>query len=564
MTMNTPKTETTTRHSKGGCCEESECGSGVRNNYFLNKRLTPDSFRVEQRYTLDRRRLLNRAIHGWGVVYGFKIATSQGDPKQPAEKLSIGVGLALDRCGRELVRESEGWLKIDDDLIVLNEKFRNTKTEERSRIFEEAVRGNSCWRLSVHYAERSVGPVKIDDSCHCSHEEWDRTCETVRFSLQKISCDECCDSFTCELECGCGRCCDDKDDKGDKDDKDRPADDKKPDIRYQGRDTGRTEPITIFEDFSSDSDREEDRPKPAEPRSDTDREEDRLKPSEPRSLKRAGCRCLCEHLTNLDLSAECEHLCEIEEECGNVRVDLANGVPLACVRIVKGECGWSFAREIEDCGPRRLVKRNDLLFDLIRGCDLTYIEHIGWWRWHRKSDPIDFDKFLKAFGSDFDADGNCITRAFWVKFSRPVRWDTVRRDCFVMTIVTDERDDGWWETLRVPIVRIEKADTEMIDEATIVVDGRWLREVEASGDAVKGAYSLFQDKITRVELEVRGDFIVDCNGQTVDANPKGNSPFPTGNGTPGGSFLSTFLVGPAPSRSRPLSSYSEDRIKGVS
>ena len=178
--------------------------------------------------------------------------------------------------------------------------------------------------------------------------------------------------------------------------------------------------------------------------------------------------------------------------------------------------------------------------------------------------PITFDAFVDAFGTNFDSEGNCITQRFWVEFSQLVRWDTVRRDCFVMTIVTDERDDGWWETLRVPIVRIEKEDAELIDMATIVVDGGWLREIVASGDPVKSSYSLFQGKTTRVELEIRGDFIVDCNGQTLDANAQGLSPGPTGNGTPGGSFLSTFLVGPAPSRSRPVSSYTEDRIKGVS
>ena len=43
-----------------------------------------------------------------------------------------------------------------------------------------------------------------------------------------------------------------------------------------------------------------------------------------------------------------------------------------------------------------------------------------------------------------------------------------------------------------------------------------------------------------VEIEVRGDFIVDCNGQPVDANAVGLSPAPTGNGTPGGTFLSSL------------------------
>ena len=54
--------------------------------------------------------------------------------------------------------------------------------------------------------------------------------------------------------------------------------------------------------------------------------------------------------------------------------------------------------------------------------------------------------------------------------------------------------------------------------------------------------TIFNQTRRTVEIEIRGDFIVDCNGQTVDANAIGLSPAPTGNGTPGGTFFSTFRV----------------------
>ncbi|MFO1207189.1 MAG: hypothetical protein U1E63_15945 [Burkholderiales bacterium] len=45
-------------------------------------------------------------------------------------------------------------------------------------------------------------------------------------------------------------------------------------------------------------------------------------------------------------------------------------------------------------GPRRLVKRNDALFDLIRGRDLTRITSvIGWAAWYRLRKLIDWDEF---------------------------------------------------------------------------------------------------------------------------------------------------------------------------
>jgi hypothetical protein len=207
------------------------------------------------------------------------------------------------------------------------------------------------------------------------------------------------------------------------------------------------------------------------------------------------------------------------------------------------------------CGPRRLVKCNDLLFDLIRGCDLTYIKNYGWKAWHRSPYPIPFPAFADAFAQVTPGghQAEYVTRDFWVEFSRPVRRETVK-DAFVMNIITVEADDRWWEISRVPITSIETANTDLIDRATIKVGGTWLEST------IRGNSSRLQKGISRVELEVRGDFIVDCNGQTIDANAHGLSKGPTGNATPGGTFISTFLVGQQASPDDQTS----NRSKGVS
>lgn len=511
----THKSAPQTSGAKDECCTELKCESGLRNNYFDGKRLTPGSFRVEQTYSLERRHLLNRAIHGWGVVYGYEMTSAESQSqKDGSGQLKIGAGLALDTCGRELL-ETGTTIRFKDVIFLDREGKRldvddtfkhlgvsNFSWDNPPQALVDGLK-KWCWLLSVHYAERDTDHIRIEDRCQCGRDEWDHVCETVHYSLRPIDCDKCCGHFDCELtcECGTGPCCDDPSEY----------------TYEQGR-----------------------------------------VPATRDTRQRGGCQCLCKHLTRLKVGGECGSLCEIEEACGNVRVDVKNGVPLACVRLVTDKCGLAFGAIVEACGPRRLVKRNDLLFDLIRGCDLTRINDIGWAHWHRKSDPVPFEEFADAFAQGGDQEPEYVTRDFWVKFSRPVRRDTVRRDCFVMTVVTSEPDDVWWETLRVPIVRVKADDTDLIDRATIVVDGPWLR------DTLRGAASIFQGKVTRVELEVRGDFIVDCNGQTVDANPHGRIPVPTGNGTPGGTFLSTFLVGQAPTPSRSDSYYSEDRSKGVS
>ncbi|HEX6285709.1 MAG TPA: hypothetical protein VFZ71_12575 [Pyrinomonadaceae bacterium] len=506
--------KTTKTHTTGGgkaeCCTDLNCETGLRNKYFEGKRLTADSFRIEQKYAIERRRLLNRAIHGWGVVYGFGIVShtpQEGCPDPPPGGLRINAGLALDQCGRELLETGRG-IKIPD-LIIFDKDGKRIE-------FKDADLNSKCWLLQVHYAEQDTGSIVIEDSCRCKYHEWDHTCETVRYSLKPIDCDECCDRWDCELDCDCGtgRCC-----GGGR--------------RY---------------DKSNYSDR-----RPRE-------EEEKRQP-------RGGCRCICDHLIGLNPGAGCNHLCEIEEPCGNVRVDIVNGVPLACIEIVRdADYCPIFGDEVEDCGPRRLVKRNDLLFDLIRGCDLTRISDFGWKDWHRADDPIPFSAFSDAFGSTEIKPGQVVSEKFWVRFSRPVRANTLRADCFAMSVLHREREGGWWTASRVPITGVDTSDfgpepgdpPGHVRGAAIVVRGKWLK------DAVRGSETIFLGASTRVEFEVRGDLIVDCNGQTVDANSFGFVRTPTGNDTLGGTFLSTFRVEAAPPEPEDEPDYDSDAYKGVS
>jgi hypothetical protein len=475
-----------TRRSSAECCTDSRCESGLRNNYFDHKRLSTESLRVEQQYSLERRRLLNRAIHGWGVVNGYAIAVVDPDECDKGEatgQLRIGPGLALDSCGRELLNVRSHIISLGDVTVLQDGK--GIKISDVQQLQEE-----DCWLLRAHYAEQSTSPVGVTGSCQCEHREWDYTCETVRFSLTRIDCGECCETPECELECECsdGPCCG----------------------------SGRTE-------------------------------EELRRPTDMR-IQRGGCRCICDYLTEMEFDDCCGPLCPIDEPCERkVRVDLGHGIPLACVNVVRDGCGgWSFGKKLEVCGPRHLIKRNDLLFDLIRGCDLTRIIEISWWHWHRKKDAIPFKEFSEYLGNPTGKDEEEYVTKFSVEFSRPVRVETLLPDCFTITVMSAEREGGWLETLRVPIVRI---DTDKYSEAglknhvrggTIVVDGSWLE------DKVWDRTTRFVDEEAWVEIEIRGDFILDCNGQSVDANAVGLYPYPSGNGSPGGTFRSTFRVAPAP------------------
>lgn len=532
----TQRSPSPARRSKRECCTDVPCDSGLRNQYFEGKRLTADSFRVEQSYSLERRHLLNRAVHGWGVVYGYAVKPAPADNGRTRSewgRLAIGPGLALDQCGRELLQARAMDLTVADAILLdakgatierppegsyepRPKERASAKTPEDKHERGPNEKGKeACWLLSAHYAEQSVGPIKVNDPCSCERHEWERVCETVRFSLQLVlNCDDCCDPFDCELKCGCGTgpCCEE-----------------------------RPEQRSIGQPKDRDGHHE-----PAKPPT-----------TQTNPVRRGGCQCLCEHVTGLS-DVQCCGLRRIDDACAHIRADLCHGVPLACVRLREGECEgeWLFDRWIEACGPRRLVKRNDTLFDLIRGCDLTRISDVGWAHWHRSRIYIEMDDFETSFGSLDDKTLDrmrksrdrrekfpVVTKQYFVEFSRPVRKDTVHADCFSMTVLVEEQEGGWDEAHRVPILDVATSappgtPAGLVTRATLVVDGRWLY------DAVKGTHTIFDEDPTSVEIEIRGDFIVDCNGQAVDANAHGLSPAPTGNGTPGGTFFSSFHVQP--------------------
>ena len=68
-----------------------------RNKYFYGKLLSVDDFELEQRYVNDKRRMINRFLHGTGVVAGLSVV---GIDEQT---ISVERGIALDSLGREIV-----------------------------------------------------------------------------------------------------------------------------------------------------------------------------------------------------------------------------------------------------------------------------------------------------------------------------------------------------------------------------------------------------------------------------------------------------------------------------
>lgn len=68
-----------------------------RNRYFYGKLLTVRDFDTEQKYGIHKRQLINRLIHGSGVVCGLELV-QKGD-----ESIDVLPGVALDCMGQEII-----------------------------------------------------------------------------------------------------------------------------------------------------------------------------------------------------------------------------------------------------------------------------------------------------------------------------------------------------------------------------------------------------------------------------------------------------------------------------
>jgi hypothetical protein len=78
----------------------------LRVNYAFGMILGLDEFLQEQQYFLEKGRLHERALHGFGTVYGLQVTTAPA-PDVPADyTIAVAPGMAIDQWGREVVVRS--------------------------------------------------------------------------------------------------------------------------------------------------------------------------------------------------------------------------------------------------------------------------------------------------------------------------------------------------------------------------------------------------------------------------------------------------------------------------
>ncbi len=139
-----------------------------RNNYFYGKLLSVDDFKSEQKYINDKRRMLNRFLHGTGVVTGMNVV------RVDDTAISVEMGFALDFAGREIVIDTPVIKKLN----MINGFESDSDVEDMGYMY-----------LCIDYAEEEKNPVHSianADASSVSNRQFNKMSEGYKMYLTSL------------------------------------------------------------------------------------------------------------------------------------------------------------------------------------------------------------------------------------------------------------------------------------------------------------------------------------------------------------------------------------------
>lgn len=481
------------------------CPDGLRNRFFQRKRMLAEDFKIEQDYMIGRRRLLSRSVLGWGVVYGFAIeGAANGGAASCESRSATGAQGAPQRA--HLDTTGAGGSTTAD--TAPTQTAEQTDEPAQPRVLNigagfglDAGGREAVLAASVALTAENTFLLVNVDNLWCPR-RIDVELKPGRYMLSVHYAERTAGATVPSSFCCCGdeewtHLCET--------------------VLFSLRWMGEEGCICGEQDCSGGGACACDACK-----------------GRPRSHAR-----LVEWATDRDFGQTSEL-----RPWSPFKVALDAPIDLACVELVgpPDKCKPLQFTRIDASSPRRVVKTNDSLYDLIRGCDLTRIEDVSWRHWHRNRQALEWDDFAGFFTTQEYGPDSLLTK-FTVRFSGPVLVETVRRDAVAITVQMVDGGTGWIRSRRIPISGLDTTPSVQslpagtTDQFTVAVAKRWMRD-----EIDQGGESYLSERDFVVEIEVRGDLIEDCSGQTVDANTVGLVASPTGNGTPGGTYFSSFKV----------------------
>jgi len=144
-----------------------------RNRYFYGKLLTVRDFEIEQSYFRGKDALINRIIHGGGIVCGLEVDKDTLKEENGKLTIDLSAGVAIDCCGREIVVSASGSIDVvglpQNGLNYLYLKYKECNKESVPVLTDPSVCEEKCeynrikeiFEVVVSIDSPDAGKVKV-------------------------------------------------------------------------------------------------------------------------------------------------------------------------------------------------------------------------------------------------------------------------------------------------------------------------------------------------------------------------------------------------------------------
>lgn len=171
----------TREHTASKCPDCGELKCLCRPRFFAGQLLTEEDLNLLDRYIIEKNKLHNRQLHGWGVVNGLEVTCHPCDEKV----VTMHPGYAIGPCGNDIVVCEEDEVPICELINECKEKDRLGDPCKPHKKKSECDEREEQWVLALRYDERpsrGVGALRRDYVEQC---EPRTVCETYRYEVYK-------------------------------------------------------------------------------------------------------------------------------------------------------------------------------------------------------------------------------------------------------------------------------------------------------------------------------------------------------------------------------------------
>jgi hypothetical protein len=127
-----------------------------RPRFFAGQLLTEDDLNRLDRYMVEKNRLHNRYIHGWGVVCGLEVVCSVCDREGDRGKVVVKPGYVLSPCGNDIVVSETETVDVCDIINRCQPPADECFAPSSETLCEDA---EEEWILAVCYKEQTAREV---------------------------------------------------------------------------------------------------------------------------------------------------------------------------------------------------------------------------------------------------------------------------------------------------------------------------------------------------------------------------------------------------------------------